>query len=207
MAPFRRPLLQSAERIPISRGIVGTENWNCSLALLAAICGAKKRADSRPPRARGALHATPRHGLKPQEQGHFGADYRAGLFQKRPDVQKIVLSIKSRPPPPPRKSVSFEGFALICTVFPHFGPFPGGVGKQPNFADKNFVDTQTFLTFAGLTRIPGFGAVFFFGPFFGLKHRKTSRKNLPRGPILLCAKVRLRETLASLRSAFLAQKP
>ena len=32
---------------------------------------------------------------------------------------------------------------MICTVFPHFGPFSGG-GK-PNFADKNFMDTQTFL--------------------------------------------------------------
>ena len=57
------------------------------------------------------------------------------------------MSIKSRlPPPSPRKSVNFEDFLLICTVFPHFGPFlrRGGGGK-PNFADKNFMDTQTFL--------------------------------------------------------------
>ena len=53
----------------------------------------------------------------------FGA-----LFQKCPDVHKIVLSIKSRslPPPPPEKSVNFEDFVLICTVFPHFGTFSGG---------------------------------------------------------------------------------
>ena len=65
-------------------------------------------------------------------------------FQKRPDVHKIFLSIKLHPLPPPRKSVNFEDFILICTLFPHFGPFSGGGGK-PNFADKNFMDTQTFL--------------------------------------------------------------
>ena len=65
------------------------------------------------------------------------------MFQKRPDVHKIVLSIKSRFPPP-GKSVNFEDFILICTVFPYFGRFSGRGGK-PNFADKNFMDTQTFL--------------------------------------------------------------
>ena len=69
------------------------------------------------------------------------------LFQKRPDVHKIVLSIKLLPPPP-RESVNFEDCSLICTVFPHFGPFWGG-GVKPNFADRNFTDTQTFLTFGG----------------------------------------------------------
>ena len=60
---------------------------------------------------------------------------------------RSVLSIKSRSPPPPGKSVNFEDFILICTVFPHFGPFFwGGGGVKPNFADKNFMDTQTFLT-------------------------------------------------------------
>ena len=66
--------------------------------------------------------------------------------QKRPDVCKIVLSIKLRfppTPPPAGKSVNFEDFLLICTVFPHFGPFWGGV--KPNFADKNFMDTQSEL--------------------------------------------------------------
>ena len=47
--------------------------------------------------------------------------------------------------PPPGKSVNSGGFILICTVFPHFGPFSGGGGVKPNFADKNFMDTQTFL--------------------------------------------------------------
>ena len=67
-----------------------------------------------------------------------------------PNLHKIVLSIKLRfPPPPPRKSVNFEEFLLICTVFPHFGLLfgggGGGYGAKPNFADKNFMDTQTFL--------------------------------------------------------------
>ena len=61
--------------------------------------------------------------------------------QKLPDVHKIVLSIKLRSPP--GKSVNFEDSLLICTVFPHFGPFFGG--WKPNFADKNYMETQTFL--------------------------------------------------------------
>ena len=72
-----------------------------------------------------------------------------GTIQKRPDVHKIVLSIKLRSPPPPRKSVNFEDSLLICTVFPHFGPFSRRGGK-PNFADKNFMDTQTFLNYIAM---------------------------------------------------------
>ena len=50
-------------------------------------------------------------------------------LQKRPDIHKIVLSRKLRfPPPLPRKSVNFEDFLLICTVFPHFGLFSGRGG-------------------------------------------------------------------------------
>ena len=49
--------------------------------------------------------------------------FLSGFVQKRPvcgpDVHKIVLSIKSRSPP-----------LLICTVFPHFGPFSGGGQNQ-----------------------------------------------------------------------------
>ena len=69
--------------------------------------------------------------------------------QKRPDVHKIVLSIKIAfpPPPPPEKVSIFEDFLLICTVFPRFGPFSKGKGVKPNFAHKNFMDTQTFLNF------------------------------------------------------------
>ena len=66
------------------------------------------------------------------------------FHQKRPDVHEIVLSIKSRFPCP-RKSVNFEDFILISTVFPYFGPFSGGGGGKPTFADKNFIDPQTFL--------------------------------------------------------------
>ena len=58
---------------------------------------------------------------------------RQRITQKRPDVHKIVLSIKLRPPPPPPrgKSVNFEDSMLICAVFPHFGLcFGGGGGKN-----------------------------------------------------------------------------
>ena len=63
------------------------------------------------------------------------------LVRKHPDVQKIVLSVKLRPPP--QKSADFEDFLLVCTVFPHFDPFYGG-GINPNFAEC--MDTQTILS-------------------------------------------------------------
>ena len=53
--------------------------------------------------------------------------------QKRPDVHKLVLSVKLRPPPQEKVS--------ILRIFYWF--VAGGV--KPNFADKDFVDTQTFL--------------------------------------------------------------
>ena len=65
-------------------------------------------------------------------------------FQKRPDVHKIVLSIKSRSPPPPGKSVNFEDFILICTVFPHFGPFLGGGGVKTKFCGQEFYGHPDF---------------------------------------------------------------
>ena len=48
------------------------------------------------------------------------------------------------PPPPEKVSITrifywFVQFRLIL------GPFRGGGGVKPNFADKNFMDTQTFL--------------------------------------------------------------
>ena len=53
----------------------------------------------------------------------------ASVGQKRPAVHKIVLSIKiAFSPPPPGKVVSFKDSLLICTVFPHFGPFCGWGG-------------------------------------------------------------------------------
>ena len=66
--------------------------------------------------------------------------------QKRPDVHKIVLSIKSRFPPPPsaEKSVNFEHSILICTVFPHFGPFSGGVGVKTKFCGQEFYGHPDF---------------------------------------------------------------
>ena len=68
------------------------------------------------------------------------------IHQKRPDVHKIVFSIKSRfpQPPPPRRSVNLEDW--FEQRFLILGPFQGrGVGVKPNFADRNFIDTQTFL--------------------------------------------------------------
>ena len=47
---------------------------------------------------------------------------RYGQNQKRPDVHKIVLSIRLRFPPPPPKSVSFEDFLLILQLFLVCGP-------------------------------------------------------------------------------------
>ena len=64
------------------------------------------------------------------------------MNQKRPDVHKIVLSIKLRSPPP-RKSVNFED--LVCTVFPHFGPFPGGGGGgKTKFCRQEFYGHPNF---------------------------------------------------------------
>ena len=67
------------------------------------------------------------------------------LSQKHPDVHKIVLSIKVRSPPPPGRSVNFEDSVLICTVFPHFGPFRGGGGGKTKFCGQEFYGHQTFL--------------------------------------------------------------
>ena len=66
--------------------------------------------------------------------------HRSPLNRKRPDVHKIVLSIKS--PPPPRKSVNFEDFILIRAVFLILGPFGGG-GK-PNFCGQEFYGHPDF---------------------------------------------------------------
>ena len=68
------------------------------------------------------------------------------MYQTRPDVHKIVLSVKLRPPPPPPpKSVKFEDFLPICAVLPHFGPFSKfcrrGFDGHPDFCECNvFVD-------------------------------------------------------------------
>ena len=51
---------------------------------------------------------------------------RRGIFQKRPDVHKIVLSIKLSPPPP--EKVSILRIFYICTVFSSFWALFGGGG-------------------------------------------------------------------------------
>ena len=69
--------------------------------------------------------------------------FKRDCNQKRPDVHKIVLSIKLHPPP--GKGLDFEDFIRIRTVSPHSGPFSGGGGGvEPNFSDTNLW-TQTFL--------------------------------------------------------------
>ena len=67
--------------------------------------------------------------------------------QKRPDVHNIALAIKLRSPPPPKKC-QFWGFSTDEQCFLILGPSREGGGK-PNSADKNFMDTQTFLSQAG----------------------------------------------------------
>ena len=88
--------------------------------------------------------------ITPKQICKMGCEF----ISERPDVHKIVLSIRLRSPPP-GKSVKFEHVLLICTVFPHFGPFSQGGGVKPNFADKNFMHTQTFLIICQETRIAG----------------------------------------------------
>ena len=66
---------------------------------------------------------------------------------KRPDVHKIVWSIKSGPPPPPPEKVSilrilywFVQLLLILDPFRW-----GGGGRKTKFCGIEFMDTQTFL--------------------------------------------------------------
>ena len=71
--------------------------------------------------------------------------------QKRPDVHKIVLSIKyCVSPPPPPQSVNFEDFLVIRTVFPYFGPFFGGRGKT-KFCGQDFYGHPDFSDLKPLT--------------------------------------------------------
>ena len=55
--------------------------------------------------------------------------------------QKVI---KLRSLPPPGRSVNFEDFPLIRTVFPHFGPFSGGGGVKPNFCGQDFFGHPDF---------------------------------------------------------------
>ena len=68
-------------------------------------------------------------------------------YQKRPDVHKIVLSIKLRFPPPPKKVSILRIFYSFVQFFLILGLFGGEV--KPTFADKNFMDTQTLLKIGG----------------------------------------------------------
>ena len=68
------------------------------------------------------------------------------IFQKRPDIHKIRLSIKLRFPPPPENSVNLEDFLLICTLFPHFGPFSRG-GGFTKFCGQDFYGNPDFSEF------------------------------------------------------------
>ena len=63
--------------------------------------------------------------------------------QKRPDVHKFVLSIKLRPPPGKLSILRILCWFVQFSSF--WALFGGGGGGKPNFVDKNFMDTQTFL--------------------------------------------------------------
>ena len=76
-----------------------TEVWGCPTF---AFGSRKSRALSLDVPIRGAQFAADRT-----------APIRSDSNQKRPDVHKIVLSIKLRFPPPPRKSVNSENFLRI----------------------------------------------------------------------------------------------
>ena len=63
--------------------------------------------------------------------GHSGARGPEGPRDTRPDTPSDTLIFgdtlsKMRPPPPPEKSVNFDDFLLICTVFLILSPFRGG---------------------------------------------------------------------------------
>ena len=66
--------------------------------------------------------------------------------QKRPDVHKIVLSIRLRFPSLVREKVSIlRIFYRFVQFFLILGASGGGGGcLQPNFADKNLMDRKTF---------------------------------------------------------------
>ena len=66
--------------------------------------------------------------------------------QKRPDVHKIVLSIKLRSPPPPPEKVSslrifyrFVQFSLIL------GPFEGGEGQKSSISQRRRDDNKNTI--------------------------------------------------------------
>ena len=59
-----------------------------------------------------------------QRRGHGPLGF-ARNFQKRPDVHKIILSMKWRPPPPSEKVSIFRIFYWFVQFFPRFGPFSG----------------------------------------------------------------------------------
>ena len=71
------------------------------------------------------------------------------LFSETPrcPYNRFVHKIAFPPPPPAGKSINLRIFHRFVQFFLILGPFRGGGGVKPDFADKNFMDTQTFLIF------------------------------------------------------------
>ena len=67
----------------------------------------------------------------------------AWRLQKRPDVHKIILSIKLRSPPPGTKC-QFWGFSTDLYGLSSVWAFLGGGGQIQILRTRIFVDTQTF---------------------------------------------------------------
>ena len=84
-----------------------------------------------------------------REEGRYGGgryfEFARATNQKRPDVHKIVLSIKSRFPPP-RKKCQFWGFYADLYSFSSFWALFGGGGVKPNFADTILWTPRLFWT-------------------------------------------------------------
>ena len=66
----------------------------------------------------------------------------SSLFQKRPDVHKIVLSITMRSPPPPEKSVNLRIFYWFVQFFPIWG------GGETKLCGQEFNGRPDFSVFS-----------------------------------------------------------
>ena len=67
-------------------------------------------------------------------------DRKPLCYSETPRCPQNRLSIKLRPPPPPGKSVNFEGFLLILYSLPHFGPSSRGGGLTKKFCGQKFCE-------------------------------------------------------------------
>ena len=83
---------------------------------------------------------------------------------ERPDVHKIVLSIKLRPPPPPEKVSVLSIFYWFVQGFPHFGPFSGR-GRKTKFCGQEFYGHPDLTTLTLQSLLFSFSLLFLFCDF------------------------------------------